>query len=270
MAQADRAAEELRGRGEAVAIVPLSTAGDRDARRTFAEIGERGIFAAEIEQALRDGRIDVAVHSAKDLTAEDSPDLAVGACLARNDPRDAWAGPARGWAEVRQGARVATSSARRTSQLARLRPDIVIEPVRGNVETRLRKRSERGLDAVLLAGCGLDRLGLTAEIGFRIDPDEMIPEAGQGVIALQVRRDEEALVASLDDSATSAALHAERAVTRALGGGCTTPVAAHAAPLAAGGWRLSGYVDRDGTIAIREVEGDDLALLPARLLEALR
>jgi hydroxymethylbilane synthase len=270
MAQAERVAAGLRALGQAVAIVPLSTAGDRDRRSTFAEIGGRGIFAAEIEQALRDGRVDVAVHSAKDLPSEDVPDLVIAACLERDDPRDAWAGPAPSWDEVPAGARVATSSARRTSQLRRLRPDIQIEPVRGNVDTRLRKRTERGLDAVLLAACGLDRLDLAGEIGFRIEAAAMIPEGGQGVIAVQVRGGESERVAALDHEPTRAALAAERALTRALGGGCTSPVAVHAAPAADGAWSLSGYIDRDGVVASATVDGPDLAALVATLEEALR
>ena len=180
MAQAELAATALRGLGHAVALVPLSTQGDRDRRRTFAEIGGRGIFATEIEEALRDGRVDVAVHSAKDLTGEEADGLAFGACLERADPRDAWVGPARSWAEVPEGARVATSSLRRSSQLTRLRPDLRIEPVRGNVDTRLRKRTERGLDGVILAACGLDRLGLGDEIGFRIEPARDAARVGPG------------------------------------------------------------------------------------------
>jgi hydroxymethylbilane synthase len=269
MAQAEMAAVALRALGHDVEILPLSTQGDRDKRRTFAEIGDRGIFASEIEEALRGGRVDVAVHSAKDLTADEADGLAFGACLERADPRDAWAGPARSWDEVPQGARVATASLRRSSQLARLRPDLQIEPVRGNVETRLRKRTEGGLDAVILAAAGLDRLGLAHEIGFRIEPGEMPPESGQGIVVLQVRAGEESLVASADHAVTACALHAERAVTRALAGGCTVPVAAHAHPLADGGWRLYAYADRDGVIAHEQAEGPDPLELAAALLAAI-
>jgi hydroxymethylbilane synthase len=266
MAQAELAATALRELGHAVAIVPQ---GDRDRRRTFAEIGGRGIFAAEVEEALRDGRIDVAVHSAKDLTGDEPDGLAFGACLERADPRDAWAGPARSWDEVPDGARVATASLRRASQLLRLRPDLRIEPVRGNVDTRLRKRTERGLDAVILAAAGLDRLGLGDEIGFRIEPHEMPPESGQGIVVLQVRAGEEQLVAAADHAPSSRALAAERAVTRALAGGCTVPVAAHAAPLAEGRWRLLAYADRDGAISLEQAEGDDPLALADTVLSAL-
>ncbi len=269
MAQADLAAAALRELGHAVAIVPLSTQGDRDRRRTFAEIGGRGIFAAEVEEALRDGRIDVAVHSAKDLTGDDADGLAFGACLERADPRDAWCGPAASWDEVPEGARVATASLRRSSQLLRLRPDLQVEPVRGNVDTRLRKRTERGLDGVILAAAGLDRLGLGDQIGFRIGEAEMPPESGQGIIVLQVRAGEQALVAGADHGPSSLALEAERAVTRALAGGCTVPVAAHVAPVGDGRWRMLAYADRDGAISLEQVEGDDPLALAGDVLAAL-
>jgi hydroxymethylbilane synthase len=269
MAQAEMAATALRGLGHAVAIVPLSTQGDRDRRRTFAEIGGRGIFAAEVEDALRDGRVDVAVHSAKDLTGDEADGLAFGACLERADPRDAWVGPARGWDDVPAGARVATASLRRASQLLRLRPDLEIEPVRGNVDTRLRKRTERGLDGVILAAAGLDRLGLGDEIGFRIEPHEMPPESGQGIVVLQVRAGEEGLVAAVDHGPSSLALAAERTVTRALAGGCTVPVAAHAARAGDGRWRMLAYADRDGAISLEQAEGDDPLALASVVLSAL-
>jgi hydroxymethylbilane synthase len=269
MAQADLAAAALRDLGHAIAIVPLSTQGDRDRRRTFAEIGGRGIFAAEVEEALRDGRIDVAVHSAKDLTGDEADGLAFGACLERADPRDAWCGPATSFEEVPAGARVATASLRRASQLLRLRPDLQVEPVRGNVDTRLRKRTERGLDGVILAAAGLDRLGLGDQIGFRIDAGEMPPESGQGIIVLQVRAGEQALVAGVDHRPSSLALEAERAVTRALAGGCTVPVAAHVAPIADGRWRMLAYADRDGAIALEQVEGDDPLALAGDVLAVL-
>jgi hydroxymethylbilane synthase len=167
------------------------------------------------------------------------------------------------------GARVATASIRRVSQLLRIRPDLQIEPVRGNVDTRLRKRAERGLDAVILAAAGLDRLALSEQIGFRIEPGEMPPESGQGIVVLQVRAGEEALVAAADHADSSLALHAERAVTRALAGGCTVPVAAHAARLADGRWRMLAFADRDGTISIEQAEGWDPLALADPVLAAI-
>jgi hydroxymethylbilane synthase len=269
MEQAHMASALLRALGHAVEIVPLSTQGDRDARRTFAEIGGRGIFASEIEQALRDGRVDVAVHSAKDLTGDEADGLVLAACLPRADPRDAWVGEARSWGEVRVGARVATASVRRASQLLRLRPDLQIEPVRGNVATRLRKRVEGGFDGIILAAAGLDRLDLADQIGFRIDPDDMPPESGQGIVVLQVRAGEESLVAAADHADSSLALRAERAVTRALAGGCTVPVAAHVARVADDRWRMLAYAERDSGVSLHAAEGRDPLALADEVLAAM-
>ncbi len=269
MAQAGLAADALRALGHAVALVPLSTPGDRDRRRTFAELG-RGSFAAEIEEALIDGRIDVAVHSAKDMTGDERDDLAVAAYLPRADARDAWCGEATSLERVPQGARVGTSSLRRRAQLLALRPDLVIEPLRGNVDTRLRKRTERGLDGIMLACAGLDRLDLGAEAGFRFDPAVLVPEAAQGVIALQTRTADAARLASADDAPTRAAVDAERACTRALGGGCTVPVAAHAVA-EAGGWRLTGWIGSpDGAATLVEsASGVEPVALGLAVAEAL-
>jgi hydroxymethylbilane synthase len=223
MTQAGGAAEVLRSAGAEVALVPITTAGDRDRTRPFGEIGERGVFVKELEEALLAGRIDVAVHSAKDMTSTDAEGLLVGAYLPREDPRDALCG-----ADVlRPGMRIGTASVRRRAQLLALEPELVIEGIRGNIDTRLQKARERRLDAIVLAACGLDRLGLEAEIGRRLEPGEMLPEAGQGALALQVRSGEEALVATADDEPTRARVEAERACVAALGGGCLAPVAAY-------------------------------------------
>ena len=223
LTQASLASEYFRGPGREIALVPITTAGDRDRRRPFGEIGERGVFVKELEEALLEGRIDAAVHSAKDMTSTDTAGLAVGAYLPREDPRDALCGAA----ELRPGMRIGTASARRRAQLLALEPELSIEPLRGNIDTRLRKRGERGLDAVVLAACGLDRLGLGGEIGRRFEPAEMLPEAGQGALAIQVRAGEEELVAGADDAETRRRVAAERACVAAVGGGCLAPVAAH-------------------------------------------
>ena len=181
--QAEQAAELLRGPGIEIAFIPITTAGDRDRTSPFGQIGERGVFVKEIEEALLAGRIDVAVHSAKDMTSDDTEGLAVGAYLERDDPRDALIGAT----ELKPGMRIGTASVRRRAQLLAVEPTISVEPMRGNVETRLRKMRERGLDAIVLASCGLDRLGLAHEIGARLDPQLMLPEAAQGALALQVR-----------------------------------------------------------------------------------
>ena len=172
----------------------MTTAGDRDRSKPFGQIGERGVFVKEIEEALLAGRIDVAVHSAKDMTSTDETGLLVGAYLPREDARDALCGAA----ALSPGMRIGTASVRRRAQLLASELGLQIEPLRGNVETRLRKRGERGLDAIVLAAAGLDRLGLSAEIGLRFDPVDMVPEAGQGAIALQVRVGEEERVVSAD------------------------------------------------------------------------
>jgi hydroxymethylbilane synthase len=223
LTQAELAAERLRGPGIEIALVPITTAGDRDRTRPFGEIGARGVFVKELEEALLEGRIDVAVHSAKDMTSTDTDGLAVGAYPPREDPRDALCGAD----AVRPGMRIGTASVRRRAQLLALEPTLSIEPLRGNIDTRLRKRGERGLDAVVLAACGLDRLGLQTEIGLRFDPGEILPEAGQGSLALQVRTGEEALVKAADDAETRRCVEAERRCVALVGGGCLAPVAAH-------------------------------------------
>jgi hydroxymethylbilane synthase len=205
-----------------IALVPMTTTGDRDRTRPFGEIGARGVFVKELEEALLDGRIDVAVHSAKDMTSTTADSLAVGAYLPREDPRDALCGAG----GIRSGMRIGTASIRRRAQLLALEPSLSIEPLRGNVDTRLRKRGERGLDAIVLAAAGLERLGLGGEIGYRFDPSELLPEAGQGALALQVRAGDEELVAGADDSETRRRVEAERRCVAVIGGGCLAPVAA--------------------------------------------
>ena len=225
LTQAELVADALRSAvPEAdVAIVPITTAGDRDRSKPFGEIGARGVFVKELEEALLAGRIDVAVHSAKDMTSTDAEGLAVGAYLPREDPRDALCG-ADG---LRPGMRIGTASVRRRAQLLALEPSLSVEPLRGNVDTRLRKRGERGLDAIVLAAAGLERLGLGAEIGKRFEPEEVLPEAGQGALALQLRAGDEGLVATLDDAETRRRVQAERACVARIGGGCLAPVAAY-------------------------------------------
>jgi hydroxymethylbilane synthase len=206
-----------------VALVPITTVGDRDHSRPFGQIGERGVFVKEIEEALLARRIDVAVHSAKDMTSTNAEGLAVGAYMPRADARDALCG-ADG---LRPGMRVGTASVRRRAQLLALEPELSVEPLRGNVDTRLRKRGERGLDAIVLAAAGLVRLGLEHEIGYRFPPDELVPEAGQGALALQVRAGEEERVVRLDEAETRRRVEAERACVARIGAGCLAPVAAH-------------------------------------------
>jgi hydroxymethylbilane synthase len=223
LTQAELASARLRGPGIEIALVPITTAGDRDRTRPFGEIGARGVFVKELEEALLGGRIDVAVHSAKDMTSTDIEGLVVGAYLEREDPRDALCGAT----GLQPGMRIGTASIRRRAQLLAVDASLSIEPMRGNIDTRLRKRGERGLDAIVLAACGLDRLGLAAEIGRRFEPDELVPEAGQGALALQVRAGDEQLVAAADHAETRRRVEAERACVAIIGGGCLAPIAAH-------------------------------------------
>jgi hydroxymethylbilane synthase len=261
LTQATAAAERLRRPGVEIALVPITTAGDRDRTKPFGQIGERGVFVKELEEALLERRIDVAVHSAKDMTSTDTEGLAVGAYPTRDDPRDALCGTP----ELRPGMRVGTASVRRRAQLLALEPTLSIEPLRGNVDTRLRKRGERGLDAVVLAACGLDRLGLAGEIGRRFEPDELLPEAGQGALALQVRIGEEELVADADDADTRRCVEAERRCVAAVGGGCLAPVAAHH-----DGATLTALVaDEDGSW-VERLTGDDPEALGRELANAHR
>jgi hydroxymethylbilane synthase len=252
LTQAERALSSLRAPGIELALVPITTAGDRDRSRPFGEIGSRGVFVKELEEALLERRIDVAAHSAKDLTAADPPGLVIGAYLRRDDPRDALCGAE----ELRPGMRIGTASVRRKAQLLAFDPTLSIEPLRGNIDTRLRKRRERGLDAIVLAACGLDRLGLGREIGRRFEPEAMLPEAGQGALTLQVRAGEEHLVAAADDPQTRERVEAERAVVAAVGGGCLAPVAAHH-----DGSTLTGLVAaEDGSWLERRTGPDPAAL----------
>jgi hydroxymethylbilane synthase len=257
LTQAELAVERLRRPGLEFALVPVTTAGDRDRTKPFGEIGARGVFVKELEEALLAGRIDVAVHSAKDMTSTDTEGLAVGAYLEREDARDALCG-ADG---VRPGMRIGTASVRRRAQLLALEPELRIEPMRGNIDTRLRKRDERGLDAVVLAACGLDRLGLGGEIGRRFEPEELLPEAGQGALALQVRAGEEGRVAHADHAETRRRVEAERACVAAVGGGCLAPVAAHH-----DGEELTALVAAEDGSWVERRTGDDPVRLGQELL----
>ena len=265
--QAGLAADALREAGLGpVAIVPISTIGDRDRRRPFSELGPRGVFSSELEEALAEGRIDLAVHSAKDLTTDHPEGMAIVGVLPRGDARDALCGPYASLAELPEGARIGTASIRRAAALRSLRPDLQIESLRGNVETRLRKRRERGLEGIVLAACGLDRLGLADEIGFRFPCEAVLPETGQGFIALQVAED--ALrFAGLGGAGELELLSAERLAAWRLDGGCRAPVATHAERLAGGGIRLRAWVAAlDGSrTASADGSGDDPAALAVQI-----
>jgi hydroxymethylbilane synthase len=249
-----RALEAALGRG--TELVPLVTTGDRLPDANLSRVGGKGLFVKEIEEALLEGRADLAVHSAKDLPGAERAGLVLAAFPPRADARDALVArdPAATLLGLPRGARVGTGSARRTSQLLALRPDLAVTPLRGNVDTRLRRLAERAFDAIVLACAGLERLGRAGEISERIDPGALLPAVGQGVLALQTRAGD-ALAAELgplDDAAARACLAAERAFLAALEGDCNVPLAAYAEPLPAGRLRLRALVaSPDGRALVR-------------------
>jgi hydroxymethylbilane synthase len=235
----------------AIETVVIRTSGDA-ATQSLAALGGKGLFTKEIEEALLDRRIDLAVHSLKDLPTFLPAGLALGAHLPREDPRDAWFSPlAPGLGALPPGARIGTSSPRREAQLRHARPDVAIVPLRGNVETRLRKLEAGEVDATLLAVAGVTRLGLARRITAILSPEEMLPAAAQGAIGVEIRADDSAaraLVEAIDDAPTAARVTAERAVLAALGGSCRTPIAALAEIGAEGTLRLNAMIIRpDGS-----------------------
>jgi hydroxymethylbilane synthase len=233
--QANHIARLLRGQGHLVEIEIIKTTGDRLQEITFAQVGAltgtKGMFTKEIEEALAEGRIDLAVHSLKDLPTELPEPFALAATPPRVDPRDVFVSVRyESLAQLPQGARVGTSSQRRRAQLKRLRPDIEAVEFRGNVDTRLRKLAEGQVDAILLAAAGLDRLEKTKWVRERLDPKDFCPAAGQGALGIETRKNDAATIAAvafLDDAATRFAVTAERAALAALGGGCQVPIGIH-------------------------------------------
>jgi hydroxymethylbilane synthase len=233
MWQAEHVRAELQGRfGLAVDLLGMTTRGDQILERTLAQVGGKGLFVKELETALEEGRAHLAVHSLKDVPMDLPPGFVLAAVWEREDPRDAFVSNAfPALADLPDGACVGTSSLRRRAQLLALRPDLDIQPLRGNLDTRLRKLDEGAHDAIVLAAAGLTRLGLAARIRGTFDVRQMIPAAGQGALALEVREDAAALRALLAQTthrATEFAVLAERAVSRRLGGSCSMPLAAHA------------------------------------------
>ena len=232
LAQAQGVADRLRAAGTRVEIVPMRTEGDRLAEARLATVGGKGLFVREIEEALLAGALDLAVHSLKDLPAELPRGLVLGAFPEREDPRDVLVTPAGGaLEELRAGAVVGTSSPRRRALALALRPDLVIEPIRGNVDTRLRKLAAGGWDGVILAAAGLQRLGLSPAHARPLPTDVFVPAVGQGILGVEVRGDDAETgrrVRALDHGPTRASALAERACLERLGASCTTPMAAHA------------------------------------------
>jgi hydroxymethylbilane synthase len=227
----------------------------------LATVGGKGLFVKEIEEALLAGQVDVAVHSLKDLPGALAPGLDLAAFPERDDPRDVLVSPGGGALEgLPPKARVGTSSLRRKVQLLSRRPDVVAEPIRGNVDTRLRKLAEGLYDAVVLAAAGLRRLGLDPPGAVVLGPDEMLPAPGQGTLAVETRADDAAtrrLVAGLDHPETRAAAVAERAFLEAIGGACTTPVAAYARREGAMLWLSALVASPDGARVLRHARGTE-------------
>ncbi len=230
--QAESVAAPLRALGADVQIVPVRTEGDRRLEVQLASIGGKGLFVREIEEMLLAGSLDCAVHSLKDLPAETPTGLCLAAFPMREDPRDVLVTRAKGRLEdLRTGAKLGTGSPRRRALALAIRADLVVQPLRGNVETRLRKLESEDLDGVLLAAAGLTRLGLAPAHVQPLDPDVFVPAVGQGVLAVESRADDRrvlSLLGRLDHAATRACASAERACLARLGASCNAPVAAYA------------------------------------------
>lgn len=243
LAQTELVLAALRAAHPAIAlrVERIHTEGDRDKASPLTLIGGTGIFVKELEAALADGRIDLAVHSLKDVPSTLAPAFVLAAVTRRGDPRDALVSrDGRGFADLPTGARIGTSSRRRQAELLALRPDIAPVELRGNVDTRIRKVRSGEVDAAVLAVAGLERLGRLGEAAQIFEVDELLPAIGQGALAVEIRADDGAtrdLLATIDDAETRACVRAERSFLRRLGGGCTTPAAAHAT-LAEGRMRL--------------------------------
>jgi len=276
--QAEEVAAGLRGAwpGLRVELVSIRTSGDHLATAHLADVGGKGLFVKEIDEALRDGRVDLGVHSLKDLPAERPKGLVLAAFPPREDPRDVLvAAVAAGIDSLAPGARVGTSSLRRRVQLLARRPDLEAAPIRGNVDTRLRKLRQGEFDALLLAAAGLRRLGLLDATATALDPDEMLPAVGQGTLGVEAREEDaeiQRLVEPLTDAETRTAALAERAFLEAIGGSCTTPLAAYARRTEAG-LRLDAFLATpDGAHVLRDGDiGDPKApeALGRRLAERL-
>ena len=230
--QSEQAAEALRARGAAALVVPIKTSGDHLAHMALADFGGKALFVKEIEEALLDGRVDVGVHSLKDMPAILPPGLCLAAVLEREDPRDVLVARNGGSLdELPWGAVVGTSSLRRRVLLRARRPDLRVEPIRGNVDTRLRKLEEGSYDALVMARAGLNRLGLAPAHACPLPVDEFLPAPGQGILGLEARQTDHDvldLLKDVDHAETRAQAEAERSFLLHLGAGCHTPVAGFA------------------------------------------
>jgi len=252
-------AEHIRARlvahhpGLHVELLGMTTEGDRRLDSSLAKIGGKGLFVKELENALADGRADIAVHSMKDVPMHLPAGFTLAAITAREDPRDAFLSiHYRALAELPAGARLGTSSLRRESQVRARYPQLQVQPLRGNVNTRLRKLEAGEYDAIILAAAGLKRLGLAAHITAILGPDDSLPAPGQGALGIECRSERAdllELLRPLDDPSTAWCVRAERAVSRALGGSCVVPLGAYAEPLGAYAEPLGAYAEPLGAYA---------------------
>jgi hydroxymethylbilane synthase len=243
----------LEALGQQCRIEIIHTTGDKITDVALSKVGTKGLFTKEIEEALLEGAIDVAVHSLKDMPTELPSGLTLAAIPEREDPRDALVG--RRLSDLPQRARVGTSSLRRAAQLRALRPDLEVENIRGNIDTRLRKLDEGKYDAIVLASAGLRRLGWENRIAELLDPEVMCPAVGQGALAVETRDDNgpaQHITKTLDHSDTRIAVTAERAVLASLGGGCQVPIGAHATVDRENVYLRAIIVSPDGTEIVRK------------------
>jgi len=254
--QANHVAGLLRGQGHAVTIEIIKTTGDKILDVALAKVGTKGMFTKEIEEALADKRIDLAVHSMKDVPTELEGKFDLAAIMRREDPRDAFISVkfAR-LDDLPRGGKVGTSSLRRQCQLKAMRPDLEIFPLRGNVDTRLKKLEAGEYDAIILASAGVHRLGLDQHVRSRIPAEVMCPAVGQGALAIEIRREDSVareILAFLDDADARAAIECERALLGSLGGGCQVPIGAYA-QRSGDSLNLTAMVGRpDGSLILRE------------------
>jgi hydroxymethylbilane synthase len=278
--QSTTVADALRALGFAVELSIIKTAGDQNMASAFGSIGAQGVFVREIEQALVERRIELAVHSFKDLPTQSPQELVIAAVPQRVDPADlllvrraALAGAGGEWLPLKQGARVGTASARRQAWLKGFRPDLVIEPLRGNVPTRVRRLEEGAFDAIVLAAAGVARLQAERRLGselddvavLRLDPQRFVPAPAQGALAVQCRRDDEpvcAALARIDDAASRIAVTAERDALARAEGGCDVAFGAYCA-FAGTRHELVAMLERGGAVRTARVAGDDPATLGA-------
>jgi len=258
--QAEHVQALLQAQGHQVSLLGMTTKGDQILDRSLSKVGGKGLFVKELETALEEGRADLAVHSLKDVPMELPPGFALACVMEREDPRDAWV--SNRYATINalpQGAVVGTSSLRRVALLRAIRPDLKIEALRGNLDTRLRKLDEGLYDGIILAAAGLKRLGLTDRIAQVFEPSYMLPAAGQGALGIEIpsgRDDVAQALSHLLHRPTFLAVSAERMVSRLMGGSCSMPLAAHATFLGDTLQLHAAWGDPEGVQSLVQVHGD--------------